>query len=99
MTFKNCSVGGFWVSGGGVSLREITRWLPPLCSLLLPSEEMCDFVLLPMPHHDVLTSKDPSTKSLLSHGRDLLPPPKTCKQKTFPAISRLSQVFVQVTES
>lgn len=83
MTFKNCSVEGFWVSGGGVSLREITRWLPPLCSLLLPSEEMYGFVLPPMPHHDVLTSPDPNTKGLLSHGRD---PPQTCKQKTFPAI-------------
>lgn len=28
VTFKNCSVGGFWVSvGGGSSLGEITEWL------------------------------------------------------------------------
>lgn len=58
---------------GGVIIEGDHRMAIPLCSLVLPSEEMCGFVLPPMPHHDVLASPDPKTKGLLSHGRD---PPK-----------------------
>lgn len=56
--------------GGRVIIGGDHRMATPLCFLVLPNEELCGFVLLPMPHHDVLTSPDPKTKGLLSHGWD-----------------------------